>query len=368
MSRREYTEKDVIADRYEVVQYVAEGGMQQVFLARDLIFERLVALKVPKNASAEIRFQRSAVLSARVNHPNVARVFDYGEWDGKSYLIEEFVFGRTLGDVLDHDFEYFDPHLAAHVFHHIVKGLAASHRVGVFHRDIKPKNVMVSGDVSLEKIKITDFGIAKLAEEEMLRFGGNGESITGSHTLVGALPYMAPEMIEAPTSAGLPADVWAVGAMLYELLVGDVPFGRGLKAVTAIVSASLPPAPQIFGAKQQYEPLCKALWAIVEQCMTREPHKRPTADVLVDLGSKLCYASALRQAGKVLRFKGGTGDWGFVEAKGGAPIFFHADSYYGAKAPQIGDRVSFSAFPGSPFDRAFPMVAMRDISGERENG
>src|SRR5918996_3567059 len=124
---------DIVGGRYKVIEYIGEGGMQQVYRAVDTTFGALVALKVPKNPSAEKRFARSARLSAMVTHPNVAKTLDYVEENNRPYLIEELVVGRDLGEWMRTGFLYMDPHMAAHVVHHLAKGLAASHHVKVFH-------------------------------------------------------------------------------------------------------------------------------------------------------------------------------------------------------------------------------------------
>ena len=187
---------DILHDRYKIDSYLAEGGMQQVYRATDLSFERSVALKLPKNESAEKRFARSARMSARVNHPNVAKTLDYFEEGGRAYLIEELIDGLDLSTAFKERFTYLDPHLAAHLMHYLAKGVAASHHAEVCHRDLKPSNIMVSNDPNLSEVRITDFGIAKLAEEEIAQNIHDEASITASQTLVGALPYMAPEVIE----------------------------------------------------------------------------------------------------------------------------------------------------------------------------
>ena len=185
--------------RYEVIQYIDAGGMQEVYLANDNIFNRSVALKAPKNASAEKRFRRSAILSAKINHPNVAKTLDFFEYSDTEYLIEEFIAGENMRIFVD-KFHRMDPFLSAHLFHHLIKGIAASHHVGVFHRDLKPSNIMLSSQLWPDQIKITDFGIAKMAEGELDKLIEQGieKSITTSATLVGALPYMAPELISTP--------------------------------------------------------------------------------------------------------------------------------------------------------------------------
>ena len=167
MTSRIHQQGDLLIDRYRIERYLAEGGMQQVYRATDLAFERSVALKVPKNPSAEKRFARSARVSARINHPNIAKTLDFFEDVGRNYLVEELLDGEDLACTLDKRFEYLDPHLAAHVVPHIARALAAAHHAEVVHRDMKPSNVMVSQDPGLKSVKLTDFGIAKMAAEEI---------------------------------------------------------------------------------------------------------------------------------------------------------------------------------------------------------
>jgi serine/threonine protein kinase len=350
---------DELIDRYVIKKYIAEGGMQQVYLAEDRAFGRVVVVKVPKNPSAERRFARSAQMSARVNHPNVAKTLDYIEDGGRFYLVEEFIDGSDLGRLLDYDFYYLDPHLATHVLYHLVTGLAAAHHAGVFHRDLKPSNIMVSGDPSLSTIKLTDFGIAKMAEEELAEAveGGN-DSITSSQTALGALPYMAPEMIEEPRLAARAADVWAVGALLYHLVSGNAPFGRGLKVVPLILEAKLPPKPAPFDQYPQFASLADELWTIIASCLHKDSSQRPTADQLVERCSSLCYANARRYEGTISTFGQFKGAFGFITSSAGAEVFFHRECFYGAE-PTMGLRVNFARFHGSPRPRAYPVLALR---------
>jgi len=349
-------------DRYTVEEYLAEGGMQQVFRAHDGSFDRHVALKVPKNPSAERRFERSARVSAQVTHANVAKTLDYFEEGGKSYLVEELIHGKDLGRALDEDFHYFDPQLAAHFLHRLAKGVAAAHHAGVFHRDLKPSNIMVSDNANLTVVKITDFGIAKMADQELREaIEGGDSSITGSQTAMGALPYMAPEMIETPKIAGRPADIWALGAMLYKLLSGDFPFGSGLRAVPTIVTAKLPPKPTLLDRKAQFTAMGNELWQLIEACLNKAPDKRPSADDIVEYCSQLCYSDAERQYGLIESFRPGSGRWGYISDENDAQVFYHEDSYYGGR-PAEGQRVSFAAFPGSPCPRAFPVLPLRAVS------
>jgi len=359
MSQRLFKGGESLAARYVVEVFIGEGGMQQVYRASDRAFDRRVAIKIPKNPSAERRFARSAQMSARVNHPHVAKTLDYFEEDGRSFLVEELIIGTDLGELLEQHFVYLDPHLTAHVLHHLATGLAAAHHAKVFHRDLKPSNVMVSSDPGLSTVKITDFGIAKMAEEEISEaVEGGTDTITSSQTALGALPYMAPEMIDSPRDAGQPADVWAVGAMLYHLLAGVAPFGRGLKVVPAILEAKLPQKPDPFDLYPQFSSLTDDLWRVVESCLVKDPGERPTADALVDLCSTLCYADSIRQEGEIVNYGQFKGAFGFIRSTDGDEVFFHRESLYGAK-PTAGLRVNFAKYPGSPKPRAYPVLALR---------
>jgi eukaryotic-like serine/threonine-protein kinase len=352
--------KQVVGNRYVVETFVGEGGMQEVYRAIDRSFGRSVALKAPKNPSAKKRFDRSARMSAKVNHPNVAKTLDYIEEGGSNYLIEEFIEGSDLQARLNTEFYFLDPHLAAHVAHHLAKGISASHHVGVFHRDLKPSNIMVSHDPSLTVVKVTDFGIAKMAETEIddVMNAGDDESITGSKTVVGALPYMAPEMITNSRSATLSADIWALGALLFHLLVGERPFGQGLQAIPKIVKRDLPRKSTVLSPGTQFSGLIDELWAVIESCLQLDTEARPLADDLVKRFAGICYSTAPRMTGWIKNYRIGTGDWGFIGSTEESDCFFHKESFYGNK-PEPGMAVNFAPFPGDPSPRAFPVLPLR---------
>jgi eukaryotic-like serine/threonine-protein kinase len=353
-------QNQVIADRYVVDSYLGEGGMQEVYCALDKAFNRKVALKAPKNSSAKKRFDRSARMSARVNHPNVARTLDYIEEAGSNYLVEEFIKGSDLQKRLNSEFFALDPHLTAHVAHHLIKGVSASHHVDVFHRDLKPSNIMVSSDPGLLVVKVTDFGIAKMAASEIdeVMNEGDEDSITGSQTVVGALPYMAPEMITNSKAASLSADVWAIGALIYHLLIGDRPFGQGFKAIPKILARDLPKKEKVISPPIQFSALVDELWTLIDSCLQLDPKKRPTCDQLVKSFSSICYSGAARKKGQIKNYGFGTGEWGFISSKGSDDCFFHKDSFYGKK-PEPGIHVNFAPFPGDPKSRAFPVLPLR---------
>jgi eukaryotic-like serine/threonine-protein kinase len=350
-----------IGSRYQIRRYLAAGGMQEVYVAFDSVLKRDVALKTPKNRHAEKRFERSAIVSAMVNHPNIAKTLDYFVADSRAILIEELIGGKSLYSALEVDFYHFDPYLSAQFGHHVSKGVAATHHVGVIHRDLKPGNIMMEFEDGIYCFKITDFGIAKLAESELDEAHRNEASITGSQTMMGAIPYMAPEMIQGPKNADKPADIWAIGAILYKLVSGDYPFGQGLPAIPLIHVAKLPPKPSsAFHSLQQFSWLNSSLWEIIMKCLNKDPNSRPTADELVSLFGDLCYGVFPREEGKIQKYKIGAKRIGFINGFEGN-VFFHKDSFYGkVEDIEVRKRVQFSKHSGTPADRAHPVLPLKE--------
>lgn len=348
---------DEIGDRYLIESKVGQGGMQEVYRAYDQTLRRPVALKVPQDARVARRFKESAVLSARVNHPNVARTLDYLEDDqGRFFLIEELVDGLDLKEIAQ-QFTRVDPHTAIHVLHHLARGLVASHRVDVVHRDLKPSNILVAGGMQFQAIKITDFGIAKMAAAEIDDAVAGGEETTkSSKTARNALAYMAPEVIEAPTKVRKPTDVWAIAAIAWELLAGKPPFGTGLKAVANILAAEVPTLPTAVRKHAQFGLLAEQLHGILAQCFQKKPSARPTAEQLVAACEGVCYMPPNRELGTVRRYPRAT--WGFIATDLGEDVFFHVKSVVG-DTPVVGGRVWFSKFMGQPCARAIPVVPLK---------
>jgi serine/threonine-protein kinase len=346
---------DLIGGRYQIARYIAEGGMQEVYEANDLLLSRSVALKTPKTPSASKRFQRSAETSARVNHANVAKTLDYIEENSRFYLVEELISGCDLREFLRDSVARLDPYMCAHVLHHLAKGLAASHHAGVVHRDLKPSNIMVVGGQAFEGVKITDFGIAKMAEVELeVVGGGDGEALTQSATALGALPYMAPEMIDSFKDASRPADVWSLGAMAFEMLTGNRPFGSGYGAVPLIQAAQVPSLPPGLISKLQFASLATDIYNIIVRCMVKDHTVRPTADDIVRLCEALCYSTAPREFGTVGRMLYNNTS-GFIGRSSEPDVFFHQDCVPEGVVAS-GQRVWFSRHPGEPRERALPVV------------
>jgi serine/threonine protein kinase len=202
---------------YRLVEQVGAGGMGVVFRALDEQLQRDVAVKIlsagllsdPANRE---RFRREALAVGRLNHPNIAMAFDFGEQDGVDYLVSEYITGVTLDEKIAGQ-----PLLQEIVLElglQLMSGLEAAHRAGVIHRDLKPGNVRINRD---GQVKILDFGLAKVMEP----IDGKTETVSLEENLSvsGTLPYMAPEMLRAQP-ADARADVWAAGAVLYEMATG----------------------------------------------------------------------------------------------------------------------------------------------------
>lgn len=352
----------MIADRYRIDAFVAEGGMQQVFHAFDMRLNREVALKTPINNSGLKRFKKSASLSAKVTHPNTAKTLDFFEFQDRQFLVEEFIEGMNLRDRCIRDFDFIDPVFACYLTHRIARGVAASHHAGVFHRDLKPSNIMVSNEAQPEVLKITDFGIAKMAAQEIEEVFKTREgdertlAIEQSKTVKGLFPYMSPELLQNE-SPGLPADVWSVGAIGYELLTGVKPYGEGISAIAKIVSGKLPSKPVPKNQNIQFSTLSEELWNVLLKCFLFDPAKRISADQLVQEFGRLCYSSAPRSEGTIASYGVFRGNHGFIR-RGTDEIFFHRDSFYG-NALQAGQRVIFSDYPGTPNPRAHPVLPLK---------
>ena len=246
----------------------------------------------------------------------------------------------------------------SHVLHHLARGVAASHRAGVVHRDLKPSNILVAGGLAFRAVKVTDFGIAKMAEKEIWvnAVSGGDETTQSSRTARGALPYMAPEVIDHPRTPSPPADVWAIAAIAAELLTGSAPFGTGLKAVAAILKGNKPTLSGEITAHNQFGPLSLAVGNVILRCFEQDPLSRPSAERLVTLCDELCYQPLVREVGVIESYPVRT--FGFIRSNGSDGVFFHVQNVLGPP-PAQGTDVWYSKFDGSPNPRAIPVVPMK---------
>lgn len=226
---------ETIAERYLVVRAVGRGGMGTVWLCRDTVLGREVAVKqvgvLPGESAPDLaRALREARSSAALNHPHVVSVFDAVEADDHIWLVMEYVPGETLSQLIAREGRL-DPERVAAIGAQVADGLAAAHARGTVHRDVKPGNILIAGDVA----KISDFGIARTEGEEQL---------TRSGVLMGTPLYFSPELARGadPSPA---ADVWALGATLYNAVEGTPPVADRSNPIATLtaIAETRPPRP-----------------------------------------------------------------------------------------------------------------------------
>ena len=216
-----FSELSQLFPQLEILECLGRGGMGAVYKARQPRLERFVALKIlapekKQDPQFAERFEREARALARLNHPNIVTVFDFGEVAGQFYLLMEFVDGLTLRQLLQNG--KIAPAEALNIVPKICEALQFAHEQGIVHRDIKPENILLDKQ---GRVKIADFGIAKIAGLEPKDL-----SLTGARDVMGTPNYMAPEQIEKPQSVDHRADIYSLGVVFYELLTGELPLGK----------------------------------------------------------------------------------------------------------------------------------------------
>lgn len=206
----------------EVLELRGQGGMGAVFKARQKTLDRIVALKVLPGAVGDDpafaeRFTREARALAKLNHPNIVMVFDFGQVNGLYYFVMEYVDGVNLREAIAA--EQLTSSQALAVVSQICDALQYAHDESVIHRDIKPENVLLDKQ---GRVKIADFGLAKLIDANKEK----NFTLTGTQQVVGTMHYMAPEQMERPTEVDHRADIYSLGVVFYEMLTGELPLGR----------------------------------------------------------------------------------------------------------------------------------------------
>lgn len=252
---------------YRVVEQVGAGGMGMVFRASDQELERDVAIKVLPpgmlaEESARKRFRREALTLAKLNHPNIATVYEFGSQHGLDYLVMEFVGGISLdaklgtGPLSQKDVLRLGIQLA--------DGLAGAHEHGVVHRDLKPSNLRLSSD---NRLKILDFGLAEFVRQDSDL--GITASIAEARQVAGTLPYMSPEQLRAETTDQR-SDIWSAGAVLYELVTGKRPFPSSNPP--SLIDSILNKAPDLPSSVNPK--VAPGLEMAILKCLDKEPERR----------------------------------------------------------------------------------------------
>ena len=267
------SEPVLVNGRYELGRRIGRGGMAEVFVARDRLLDRPVAVKVlfaeyAKDPLFVERFRREAMSAASLNHPNIVAVFDWGQVDSTYYIAMEYVQGRTLADILQKH-ERLTVLQACDIALDIAAALGEAHKAGVVHRDIKPANVIVS---ATGHVKVADFGIARAIGAAV------EQGLTQTGAVMGTATYFSPEQAQG----GQPdprSDLYSLGVILYEMLAGTPPF-TGENAI-AIAYKQVHDAPVPLRTKNPE--ISPAFSAIVMKCLAKDPQRRySTAAALAD--------------------------------------------------------------------------------------
>ncbi|MDX2094033.1 MAG: protein kinase [Kofleriaceae bacterium] len=262
----------IVDDRYRIIELIGEGGMGKVYLAEHVEIGKRVALKVLHPSYSRMpdlveRFRREARAASKIGHPNIVDVTDSGTTaDGSVYFVMEYLEGVELGSVIERE-GAIDPARALKICSQICRALSAAHAQGIVHRDLKPENVfLITRDGAADVVKVLDFGIAKTTEAEAAR----ERRLTSPGMAMGTPEYMAPEQ-----AAGRPADarcdIYALGAIMYEMVTGQPPYsGDNFMEILTKKATQDPPPPNAIRPD-----LAPQVSDLVMQAMARNPDNRP---------------------------------------------------------------------------------------------
>ncbi|MFF3093323.1 serine/threonine-protein kinase [Streptomyces cyaneofuscatus] len=244
--------------------------MGEVWRAADEVLGRAVAVKLllgdQADASSTARFRLEAQTAARLSHPHLVAVFDFGAWEDRFFLVMELVEGQSLGDLLAAQ-ERVHPEQVARIAGEAAAGLAAAHRQGIVHRDIKPGNLMLDADGS---VKIGDFGIAQFVDDP-------STALTTAGHIVGTSLYLAPERALGRT-ADSASDMYSLGCVVYQLLLGQPPFKSDTATATLYQHVDTPPVP----LRQRGVDISAAFDSYLLGLLAKKPEERPTAQQVSD--------------------------------------------------------------------------------------
>ena len=229
-----------IADRYHILELLGVGGMGRVYVAEHVALGRKSAVKVinpslANSAEAITRFNREAANASRINHPNVAQIYDFGESDGVLYLAMEYIEGEPLATTIER-LGPMSPQRAANIINQVADALAAAHLMGIVHRDLKPENIMIGrrhdgGDW----VKVVDFGIAKTMESE------RSQNVTTAGVSLGTPEYMSPEQF-AGDKLDHRTDIYSLALVLFNMLTGQLPYPKVTSKETLVKRLTTQPA------------------------------------------------------------------------------------------------------------------------------
>jgi serine/threonine-protein kinase len=260
----------IIADRYHVLKQLGAGGMGRVYLAEHVKMGRQCAIKVlhpamAADAEAIGRFNREAANASRIDHPNVAAIYDFGETqDGLLYLAMQYIEGATLTRIMAAQ-GALPPLRATDIVRQAAEGLYAAHALGIVHRDLKPDNIMVNtGAEGVESVKVVDFGIAKTTGEK-------SQGVTRTGIVVGTPEYMSPEQLAGETVDGR-SDLYSLALVAFNLLTGDLPFPEA--STGTLVVMRLTEEPRSLSEVRPDVAWPNELQAVMSRALARDPSLR----------------------------------------------------------------------------------------------
>src|SRR5699024_476647 len=261
-----------LGGRYELTDRIAIGGMGEVWKARDTVLGRIIAIKILKeeytgDPNFLRRFRAEAQHTALLNHPGVANVFDYGEEEGSGYLVMELVPGDPLSAILDRE-KVLSPDRTLSIIAQTARALSAAHAQGLVHRDIKPGNLLIDAK---NRVKVTDFGIARLADQVPL---------TATGQVMGTAQYLAPEQATGQQATGV-SDIYSLGIIGYECLAGHRPFTGESQIAIALAQVNDDP-PNL------PDSIPEPVRALIMSMLAKEAEDRPAdADKLAEAAEAL---------------------------------------------------------------------------------
>jgi predicted Ser/Thr protein kinase len=263
----------VISDRYEIHKRVGRGGMADVFLAKDLLLDRQVAIKIlfPEFAvdpNFVERFRREAQAAANLSHPNIVNVYDWGKYEGTYFIAMEYVQGRTLAEILKTN-KQLTPKQAAEIASEVAAALGFAHEAGLAHRDIKPANILIGAN---GQVKVADFGIARAMN------AGTESNLTQAGSVMGTASYFSPEQAQG-AQPDPRSDLYSLGIVMYEMVAGRPPFTGENPVSIAYKQVHDRPTP----LNQLVEDMPRPFEAIVAKLLAKDPKLRyPSAHALRD--------------------------------------------------------------------------------------
>jgi eukaryotic-like serine/threonine-protein kinase len=286
------TPGEVLAGRFRIVNFVAAGGMGEVYKAEDLLLDRIVALKLLPKEVAEDResleqFLREAKTASALNHPSICTVYDFGEDGARAFIAMEYLEGETLSARIQRG--PLSTVEALKIAMAVAGALGTAHRKGIVHRDLKPGNIMLTERGAM----LLDFGLAKY-ERPVVSADETLTVITGNGQVIGTLPYMSPEQLHGH-KVDARGDIFAFGAVLYEMLTGKKAFQRKSNSETLIAVDRDEPRPLDHFIKD----VPSGLDRIIRRCLRKRPEERYSGMLEVEQELKDCYELASEPASGV---------------------------------------------------------------------